>query len=343
MGVMSNPARPSAAQYMDSLRLVLESLGEQLAVVQDTLEVVSCPGQPDYEAAERLRYMIDDAIDLIARAAVHREAEERRWQQREEVYAHQRNLRFSPVGLRQHDPYHGLNLNSGAGQAGQFQDAWANRMQLERERNKLLGQQARDLGPPQADAIPDREAVSLAAYGRGSSPPEPIGVMVPVGVAESSPAAGSALAAVKQWGREIGGLLQRPNAEAKAKTAEETAKAQMAFSYWQVVMNKSRSVMDEKRLVRIKARLKESGGDVSELLYAIDAAAKDDWLMGRDQRAPRAYNGIETIFRDRAQVEQLAERMGGYKRGEPHPSLKVMQNILEQNTDADTQAVVRAG
>ena len=76
------------------------------------------------------------------------------------------------------------------------------------------------------------------------------------------------------------------------------------FSHWQKVHKKERSKLDKKRETRIKNILKTFS--VDELKQAIDGALKDDWLMGRG-KAPRAYNGIETIFRDVAQVERLME------------------------------------
>lgn len=97
------------------------------------------------------------------------------------------------------------------------------------------------------------------------------------------------------------------------------ARAALVFAYWARKMHKPRALLDAKREKRILARLRENEGDVSELLYCIDGAEKDDFLMGRDERATRPYNGVETIFRDRAQVERLAERRAGYQKGEPHP------------------------
>lgn len=107
----------------------------------------------------------------------------------------------------------------------------------------------------------------------------------------------------------------------RAKTSDERMNASVGvvFAYWARVMNHRRVVLDRKRFSRIAARLRENGRDASELLYAIDGAATDDFLMGRDPKAPRRYDGIETILRDREQVERLAERCKAYRNGTPHP------------------------
>jgi hypothetical protein len=80
--------------------------------------------------------------------------------------------------------------------------------------------------------------------------------------------------------------------------------AQEVFAHWQKVHKKEKSRLDKKRLTRIKNMLRFFS--VDELKQAINGALKDDWLMGRG-KAPRAYNGLETILRDVAQVERLME------------------------------------
>ena len=97
------------------------------------------------------------------------------------------------------------------------------------------------------------------------------------------------------------------------------AKATMLFAYWAHRMHKPHALLDSKRLKRLLARLEENAGDVSELLYAVDGAARDGWLMGTSERSERAYNGVETVFRDRAQVERLAEADLKYQAGVTHP------------------------
>lgn len=103
------------------------------------------------------------------------------------------------------------------------------------------------------------------------------------------------------------------------KEQMQAAQATLVFAYWAKMMLKPRALLDEKREKRIVARLRENSGDVSELLYVVDGAKRDDFLMGRSLNASRPYNGIETIFRDREQVERLAETQLGYRKGTAHP------------------------
>lgn len=112
----------------------------------------------------------------------------------------------------------------------------------------------------------------------------------------------------------------------RKRRSEENSAAKVVFAYWQEVMGKPRALFDDRRRSRIIARLRENSGDVGELLFAIDGAEKDDWLMGRDNKSGgKKYNDIETVLRDRAQVEKLAESIGAYQRGEEHPIMKAMQ------------------
>ena len=107
-------------------------------------------------------------------------------------------------------------------------------------------------------------------------------------------------------------------------TARETLYAQLAavaFSYWAKKLNHPAALFDDKRRRRIMTRLRESRGDLNAMLYAVDGALRDDYLMGRATNSPRKYDGIETIFRDRAQVERLAELCPKFQNGEPHPLL----------------------
>ncbi len=95
--------------------------------------------------------------------------------------------------------------------------------------------------------------------------------------------------------------------------------AEIIFAYWAARLHHPAALFDQKRERRLLARLRESGGDWGLLCYAVDGALTDDWLMGRDMHSPRKYDGIETIFRDRAQVERLAELCPHFRAGQPHP------------------------
>jgi hypothetical protein len=109
---------------------------------------------------------------------------------------------------------------------------------------------------------------------------------------------------------------QRLTKEAALRVA-----AEVVFRYWRDRMgfDPARTVLTAKREQRIIARLKENHGDVSELLYCVDGALKDDWTMGRDARSTKPYNGTQTIFRDREKVEELVALVP--KRDAQHPYL----------------------
>ncbi len=81
------------------------------------------------------------------------------------------------------------------------------------------------------------------------------------------------------------------------------------FVFWQKTMKKTANKLDTKRKARIAARLTE-GFTPENLRDAIIGATKDDFLMGRDKKSPRKYDGIETVLRDAAQVERLIELAG---------------------------------
>ena len=91
------------------------------------------------------------------------------------------------------------------------------------------------------------------------------------------------------------------------------AKAKLLFAYWAAKWDHPHAIYDGGRQGTLKARLRENGDDVSELLWVVDGAKRDDWKdRGR-------YAGIEHLFRDRATVERLAQLAPGYQRDEYHP------------------------
>lgn len=98
--------------------------------------------------------------------------------------------------------------------------------------------------------------------------------------------------------------------------------AEVVFAYWAAKLNHPSALYDMKRERRIVARLRESAGDLSILCYAVDGALRDDWIMGREERSMRPYDGVETIFRDRAQVERLAESCPKFRQGRKHPLIE---------------------
>ncbi|HWO88832.1 MAG TPA: hypothetical protein VNL98_06755 [Gemmatimonadales bacterium] len=121
--------------------------------------------------------------------------------------------------------------------------------------------------------------------------------------------------------------LAHRSQRAKAIQQELEAGARLVFAYFCAAMGRNGAyLLDEKRLKRLVARLRENGGDVSELFYAVDGAKQDDWIMGRDERARKGgWRNIETIFRDRGQVERFVDTITD--RAAIHPTL---QQMLEQ-------------
>jgi hypothetical protein len=105
---------------------------------------------------------------------------------------------------------------------------------------------------------------------------------------------------------------------------ERAGQAEFVFAYWALVMEHPRAIYDDKRKRRIESALRENRGDVGELLYAIDGARKTPYLMGENETRTR-YDGVETVMRDRAQIEKLAAKCPAYQRGEPHPRLKELE------------------
>lgn len=103
--------------------------------------------------------------------------------------------------------------------------------------------------------------------------------------------------------------------------------AALVFAYWVAKFDHPRAYLDPEREKRILARLRENGGDVSELLYAIDGGLKDDWVMGTARNVRHKNDGINYLFASRERVEQLAEHTGGYRRTELHKMvIKYMAN-----------------
>jgi hypothetical protein len=102
--------------------------------------------------------------------------------------------------------------------------------------------------------------------------------------------------------------------------------SEVIFAYWAAKLHHPGAILDRKREKRIMSRLRESQGDWGLLCFAVDGALRDDFLMGREDRASRKYDGIETVFRDRAQVERLAELCPKFQAGEIHPLVAKYSN-----------------
>jgi hypothetical protein len=92
----------------------------------------------------------------------------------------------------------------------------------------------------------------------------------------------------------------------RPREADDTDDIVGIFECWRSVHDKPRARLDAKRRARIKNRLREKF-TAAQLCQAIRGALKDPYLMGTDPKAARAFNGLDTILRDSAQVERLIE------------------------------------
>jgi len=84
----------------------------------------------------------------------------------------------------------------------------------------------------------------------------------------------------------------------------EKAEAAVVFEYWKTVLQHPKAQLDSSRRQKIQRRLKEF--TVADLKKAIDGVARSPFYLGDNDRK-RKYDGIETIFRNAAKVEQFIE------------------------------------
>lgn len=258
----------------------LSEMVRQLDIVFETVELVSCEGQPDYDAMRSARRHLAELLRAL-----------KVLQTLADNVRRGREARGSSDDLQQ-----GVRVHPATDMAIASYE--------ELQHLKLMA-------PPSPAKITGFSLMHT---------PEPA-----TGLVTRAEKTRTAVERIVEFRDRLQGVMAPAAKREKEKQDRQNDTAAMVFSYWQVVMGKQRAVMDPTRVTRIKTRLRENSGDVSELLYAIDGARNDDWLMGRDSRSKgKNYNGIETIFRDREMVEKLAERVGGYKRGETHPSLKLL-------------------
>lgn len=89
------------------------------------------------------------------------------------------------------------------------------------------------------------------------------------------------------------------------------------FVEWQTVHGHPTSKLDEKRKALIRRALKLHTAE--QLGQAIRGALKDDWIMGRDPKSTKKYDGIETLLRDTAQIERLIDLETGKTKPNANP------------------------
>ncbi len=127
------------------------------------------------------------------------------------------------------------------------------------------------------------------------------------------------LGAIVSRSVEVFDILQRESLKVGAK---RRGFAELVFAYWAArTGRRSNTRLDKKRENRIVGSLRENGDNLIELLFAVDGMLRDDRLMGRADDSSRKYDGIENVFRDRAQVERLSEDGGYTADTQSHPFL----------------------
>jgi hypothetical protein len=178
---------------------------------------------------------------------------------------------------------------------------------------------------PRCNATEGEEEEEGEEEKNNSQPPHGGSVAVVVhmnGHAKAKPHGSRGLPAVIDRGRQaIADLLAMGEEEAQTDR-QRAAMVALVFAYWAARLKHPGALQDQKRERLIATRLRENRHDVSELLYAVDGAKRDRNLMGENERG-RKYDGIETIFRDRGQVERLAQ-LGRYTAGAIHPQLAAL-------------------
>lgn len=126
------------------------------------------------------------------------------------------------------------------------------------------------------------------------------------------------------------GTRERLKAEQRRKLS-----ASVVFMYWAArVGANEQTLFDEKRETLLVNRLKESRDNVHELFYAIDGALRDPWHSGK--KTGEKHLKISELFRTRERVEELAEKVHGYKQNIPHPQVQKYAEAIggEDETEA---------
>ncbi len=102
---------------------------------------------------------------------------------------------------------------------------------------------------------------------------------------------------------------------------------ELVFAYWCAALAKRRAILSTGREQSIAARLRENGGDASELCYAIDGIKQSKYHMGANDSKMR-YDDITVVCKDRSQVERFAGTQAGFQREEEHPFVRDARNEL---------------
>lgn len=108
----------------------------------------------------------------------------------------------------------------------------------------------------------------------------------------------------------------------KTKDAALELAVDVVFRYHRDNMgfDASRTRLTREKREHIVARLRENGGDVSELLFASDGCRLDDGAMGRTSRGG-PWNDFENVYRNRTRVEKFVRNVPAARREGRHPFL----------------------
>ena len=95
-------------------------------------------------------------------------------------------------------------------------------------------------------------------------------------------------------------------------------RAEFVFRYACARWGKTKGYrLDDKRRRRLMTRLNEADGEMTDLLYAADGAKLDPWISGLDPQSTKDFLTIDTVYRDRGQVERLRDLVKDVQ--EKHP------------------------
>lgn len=135
-------------------------------------------------------------------------------------------------------------------------------------------------------------------------------------------------------------VLDEVNNGTRARISTEQRRklqAGIIFAYWIAKYDHPRAMLDEKRERVLMRRLEENGENVGELLYALDGARRDRWVMGTAPGADHPNDGVDFILRDRGRVEQYAALAKGYRDGTPHPLAEKYAAVLREHETGGAQ------
>jgi hypothetical protein len=145
------------------------------------------------------------------------------------------------------------------------------------------------------------------------------------------------LAAIRQ---QLAQVLDEIATGTREKLSKEQARKLIAenviIGYWMAKYNHPKALIDPKRTRIVMRCLEENGDNVSEILYALDGAAKDKYVNG--EKDGQRHDEIEFLLRNRGSVEKFANLMKGYQLDKAHPTALKYSVILSNPAQSRDQA-----